>query len=304
MVLFATMKKLLLFLAGVRLFAPALQPRFRPPQSHPFRVPGRTVFVGDDEFVVRQLGPELGPPLLVIHGLGGTSTSEWYKVAPLLADRGHRVIMVDNRNHGLAPKNPERTTIEDLADDLVGVLDALGEGQVDVAGYSMGGAVAQAIAHRYRNRVRTLTLVASLDHHPALRRVLRDAWGIVLRAWERMTGVGTPEVRSGYLLAIGAVESEHGQWLWQEMHRRDADAGAQALWATVRFDGRGWLERDPPPTTVVVPRKDQIVPSAWQLGMAERIPGSDLVQLDGRHELLWTHPEEIASIIATRVSDH
>ncbi|MDF2730430.1 MAG: hypothetical protein K0T01_2217, partial [Acidimicrobiia bacterium] len=70
------MKKLwgwLVALIVLRAFAPTISPRFPPPQEHPWRTAGRTVFVGDQEFVVREAGPEGAPMLLLIHGLAGSS---------------------------------------------------------------------------------------------------------------------------------------------------------------------------------------------------------------------------------------
>ena len=109
----------------LRMFGPRFQPTFRPPQEHPLRVPGRTVFVGDDEYLVREMGPAEGVPVLLVHGLAGSSLTEWYQVAPKLAvDR--RVIMIDHRGHGLSARADIRFDVADDADDLTGVLDALG----------------------------------------------------------------------------------------------------------------------------------------------------------------------------------
>ena len=124
-----------------RFFGPTLKPRFKAPQEHPWRLSGRTVFVGDQEFLVREAGPEDGDPILLIHGLGGSSLGEWYQIGPKLATY-RRVIMVDHRNHGMAPQASQRYEVEDVADDASAVLDDPGGGAIDVVGYSMGGAIA------------------------------------------------------------------------------------------------------------------------------------------------------------------
>jgi pimeloyl-ACP methyl ester carboxylesterase len=159
----------------LRMFGPRIQPTFRPPQEHPLRLPGHTVFVGDDEYLVREMGPVEGDPVLLVHGLAGSSLTEWYQVAPKLAvDR--RVIMIDHRGHGLSARADLRFDVADDADDLTGVLDALGVGQVDVVGYSMGGVIAQAMAQRNPGRVRKLVLIATFATHSmgAPRRGLHD----------------------------------------------------------------------------------------------------------------------------------
>lgn len=282
-------------IAGVlwRLFGPRLQPEFRPPQEHPLRLPGRTVFVGDDEYLVREMGPQAGTPILLIHGLAGSSLTEWYQVAPKLAVE-RRVIMVDQRSHGLSTRADQRFEIEDMADELAGALDELGVDSVDVVGYSMGGAVAQALAKRHPGRVRRLVLLAAFATHPNRDKWLRRIGAFLTRGWERVVGVGTPEVRSGYLIARGAVEPRHARWVWRETQRRDVESGAQATFALLRFDSRPWIGRLGVDTLVIVPTRDFLVPPTWQYELASLIPGVKLVEVKGAgHELVWTHSNRV-----------
>lgn len=293
-----TLKRVLVVLVLWRAFAPVISPRFRPPQEHPLRSSGRTVFVGDQEFLVRESGPAGAKVVLLIHGLAGSSLAEWYRIGPALAEK-YRVVMVDYRSHGLAPLARDRFEVDDLADDMAGVLDQLGVGQVSVVGYSMGGAIAQALAHRHPGRVDRLVLIASFSHHPEPDRTLRAVGAVLARAFERLTGLGTPEVRSTYLRAIGAVEERHARWLWEETHRRDVDAGAQATLALLRFDSRPWVGRIEADTLVVIPTRDQLVPPAWQYELVGVLDHPTVVELVGaRHEAPWTHPERVVDEIS------
>jgi pimeloyl-ACP methyl ester carboxylesterase len=295
------LRRLLLALILWRAFAPTISPRFRPPQEHPWRSSGRTVFVGDQEFVVREAGPDGAPILLLIHGLAGSSLAEWYRIGPALAEK-YRVIMVDHRSHGLAPLARDRFEVDDLADDMAGVLDALGVGRVSVIGYSMGGTIAQAFAHRHPRRVDRLALIASFTHHPQPHRALRAIGALIARGWERLTGLGTPEVRSAYLRLTGAVEKRHARWLWEETHRRDVDAGAQATLALLRFDSRPWIRRIEAETLVVIPTLDELVPPAWQYELGASLANATIVELVGvRHEAPWTHPDLVVDVISSFV---
>lgn len=295
------LKSALALASVVRLFGPIPRPAFRPGQEHPWRIPGRTVFVGDNEFLVREAGPADGPPVVLIHGLAGSSLAEWYQVGPLLAER-HRVILIDNRSHGLSLQSRGRFEVEDAADDIAAILDHLGVGTATAVGYSLGGSIAQALADRSPHRVSSLVLLATFSHHPPLHRVLRGGGALVTRAWERLTGWGTPEVRSGYLLATGAVEERHARWLWEETQRRDPDAGAQATFAMLRFDSRDRLARLKMPISVVIPTADQLVPPAWQYRLAADAKAAEVVEVaGGRHELPWTHPELVAEVIGRAV---
>lgn len=277
-----------------RAFGPRLEPHFDPPQEHPLRVPGRTVFVGDDEYLVREMGPLGGVPVLLVHGLAGASLTEWYQIAPKLAvDR--RVIMIDHRGHGLSAMGDTRFEVEDDADDFAGVLDELGVGEVDVVGYSMGGLIAQSFARRHPGRVRKLALLATFANHSKAYRWARRIGAFLARGWERLTGVGTPEVRSGYLIARKAVEPRHARWMWRETQRRSIESGAQATFALLRFDSTEWVGRLDAPTLVLWPSSDFLVPPAWQHDMAAAIPGAKLVEIRGAgHEMVWTHADQVA----------
>ena len=286
-----------------RLFGPLIQPGFKPPQEHPLRVPGRTVFLGDDEYLVREMGPTDGVPVLLVHGLAGASLTEWYQVVPKLAVE-RRIIMVDHRGHGLSARADLRFDVADDADDLAGVLDALDVDQVDVVGYSMGGVIAQALALRHPGRVRKMVLLATFATHSTGYRWLRWIGAVAARGWERVTGFGTPEVRSGYLIARGAVKPEHARWVWRESMRRDVESGAQATFALLRFDSRDWVGRLDVEAMVVVPTGDFLVPPKWQYELASSIPGVSLVEIEGAgHELVWTHADQVGDVLRGFLGD-
>ena len=285
-----------------RLLGPLVQPRFRELQEHPWRLSGRTVFVGDEEFLVRETGPEDGDPILLIHGLGGSSLGEWYLIGPKLAAT-HRLVMIDHRSHGMSPDSHGSYEIDDIADDVAGVLDEVGIDAVTAVGYSMGGAIAQALAHRHPQRVSRLVLIATFARHPESHRAARRAGALLTRAWERLTGTGTPEVRTGYLLATGAVEPRHARWLWEETHRRNPDAGAQATFSVLRFDSTPWVGKLGKPALVIIPSADFLVPPSWQRELASLIPDAKVVDIEGaRHEVVWTHSgrvlDEIEAFLA------
>lgn len=280
-----------------RLFGRLPRPRFPQPQEHPWPLAGRSVFVGLREFIVREVGIGDGPPVVLVHGLGGSSLAEWYEVGPLLA-ANRRVILVDHRNHGLAPPDTGPYEVEDVASDLVDVIDGLGVAAFDLVGYSMGGVIAQAMARLRPDRVRRLVLVATFANHPGAWRVARQVGTFLLRAWERLTGFGTPQTRAGYLILTGAVERRHAEWMWDETHRRTIDGGAEASFALFRFDSRPWIGALEMPTLVVVPTRDQLVPVRWQYRLAGLLPAGEVVDIaGGRHEIPWTHAARLADEI-------
>ncbi|MBP8169272.1 MAG: alpha/beta fold hydrolase, partial [Azonexus sp.] len=125
------------------------------------------------------------PAILLIMGLGGHLTRWNLELCELLVARGYRVIRFDNRDCGLsthfsdAPVPDLRAlqngqpvtlpyTLDDLVADSIGLLDALGIKQANVAGASMGGAIAQLAAANYPERVISLTSIMSSSGNPAL----------------------------------------------------------------------------------------------------------------------------------------
>lgn len=134
----------------------------------------RPVTVGDLTFDVRTTGPADGEPVILLHGFPETSLS-WTSVAARLADAGLRVIAFDQRGYspGARPAEVASYATGLLADDVIGVADALGIGTFHLVGHDWGAAVAWVTAGRHPDRVRTLTAV-SVPHLTAYNAALRD----------------------------------------------------------------------------------------------------------------------------------
>lgn len=111
-----------------------------------------------------------GPPLLILHGLFGSSRN-WTAVARLLAD-SYRVHLVDLRNHGKSP-HADTMTYEEMADDVRGFMLEHGLSGAAVVGHSMGGKTAMTLALRHPEMVGHLVVVdiapvAYRPHHAEL----------------------------------------------------------------------------------------------------------------------------------------
>jgi pimeloyl-ACP methyl ester carboxylesterase len=137
------------------------------------------------------------PPLLLIAGLGDQLIIWDDELCEQLAQRGHYVIRFDNRDVGLSSKLEEAGipdigammrgeaidppyTIEDMADDAVGLLDALGIEKAHICGMSMGGMIAQAVVINHPRRVLSLTSIYSTTCNPELPPPSEEAMGILL----------------------------------------------------------------------------------------------------------------------------
>ena len=96
-----------------------------------------------------------GPAALFVHGVG-TSSALWRQVMAELSDAS-RCIAVDLPAHGASPARDDMSPAA-LAEALADLCDGLGLGQVDLVGNAPGGAIAQIVAARHPDKIRTLTL--------------------------------------------------------------------------------------------------------------------------------------------------
>jgi pimeloyl-ACP methyl ester carboxylesterase len=107
------------------------------------------------------LGPKMGQPVVLVHGLGGRS-EDWRNLAPYLARAGYRVYLPDLPGYGRSEKPANFSySVTDEAGIVVGFFDALGLKQVDLGGWSMGGWVVQRVAATRPDRVEKLMLFDS-----------------------------------------------------------------------------------------------------------------------------------------------
>ena len=132
-------------------------------------------------------GDPSGRPLLLIIGLGAQMIHWDEDLCQDLAKRGHYVIRFDNRDVGLSTKFEEAGvpnlveifgkimqgekvkppySLDDMANDAVGLLDALGIRRAHICGMSMGGMIAQTVAIRHPSRVLSLTSIYSTTGNP------------------------------------------------------------------------------------------------------------------------------------------
>src|SRR6266403_1440363 len=90
-------------------------------------------------------GPEAAPTICFIHSLSSDS-GMWAEQMPVLLAAGFQVLRIDMRGHGGSVPVAGDYTMEELAGDVAGVLDALGLAQVHYIGLSIGGMIGQAFA--------------------------------------------------------------------------------------------------------------------------------------------------------------
>lgn len=134
----------------------------QPASRHVDRQGTRRVTVGEVELCYDTVGDSRHPTLLLIMGMGPQLIHWPDELCRLLAVEGFHVVRFDNRDAGRSTHLQGRPcTLEDVADDTVGLLAALGIAHAHVVGASLGGMVAQLLATRHPHRVRSLASLMS-----------------------------------------------------------------------------------------------------------------------------------------------
>lgn len=275
------------------------------------------------------LGKPADPAIVLIMGLGMQLVAWPDAFCEGLVARGFRVIRFDNRDSGLSGKIhlkkrpnlllafasawlklPVRApyTLNDMAADTVGLLDALGIGRAHIVGASMGGMIAQVVAAIYPRRVISLTSIMSSSGNPkvsrsrprAMRALLskpsdpNDTEQVVEHLIRLFGVIGSP----GYPTDQGELRRRIGRGVRRAYH--PAGVLQQLLAIIASGDRRDLLAKIAAPTLVIHGADDPLVPVAAGRDTAHHIKGARLMVIDGMaHDLppglLPTLVEAIAS---------
>jgi pimeloyl-ACP methyl ester carboxylesterase len=282
------------------------------------------------ELEFERSGDPQRPTIVLIMGLGMQLTAWPEDLVDALVARGYAVLRFDNRDAGLSTQidafRPRGLTgallraaaglpidapyrLCDLADDTVGLLDALGLQRVHVVGASMGGMVAQLVAARHPQRVLSLTSIMSTSGA----RWLPPPRPAALLALMRRppAGASVDALVDHYVKLFGVIGSpDHPTpepHLRERLHRslsrayRPAGTARQLLAIVASGDRCADLARITAPTLVIHGAADPLVPAAAGRDTARRIRGADLLMVPGMgHDL----PPSLLPMLAERIAMH
>ena len=240
-----------------------------------------------------------GRPLLLIMGIGG-NLDMWDPFERALHRHGIQTVTYDSPGTGESADWRWPRRMAGLARLVVRMLDRVGYDEVDVLGVSLGGAVAQQLAHIAPLRVRRLVLAATspgLGGIPGSPRVmLALASPRRYRSPEYLRRVA-PDLYGGRLRREPALLAEHSH---ARLARPPTTAGyVKQLYAVPWWSSLPWLHRLRQPTLVLAGDDDPIVPLVNGRILARRIPGARLhVVRGGGHLFLLEEGAEVAAVVA------
>ncbi|WP_372423351.1 3-oxoadipate enol-lactonase [Salinarimonas chemoclinalis] len=256
-----------------------------------------TIVVDGIRFNVRLDGPETAPVLMLSNSLSSNLTM-WEPQMEALTRRW-RVLRYDQRGHGATQVSPRPFAVDDLADDAVGILDALGIAKVHFCGVSMGGMTGMSLLRRHRARVERAVLANTAAHMGP-----PDLWNQRIRT-----------VRAGGMEAV--VDATVARWLTAGFRASAPEAvasiramilstppeGYAACCAAIRdMDQRESIRAITSPVLVIIGAHDPATtPQAGALVEAA-IAGARAVTLDGAHLTNIEQPEAFSTAVADFLS--
>lgn len=268
------------------------------------------------------IGDEAGAPMLLVTGLGGQLTAWDLELCELLAAHGYWVIRFDNRDAGLSTivggdikldlaallagdGSSATYTLDEMADDAVAVLDALGVARAHVVGSSMGGMIAQTLALRYPDRMLSLCSIMSTPG-PTVAPPSSPQALLALFSTPPADRLGAIEAS---VSATRALASPHAPFDAERTRARATAAydrsfqpgGIVRQLAAIFASGdRTERLRDVRlPTLVIHGEDDQLIPLAGGIKTAEAIPEAELLILpEMGHELPPRWWRRVADAIA------
>jgi len=240
-----------------------------------------------------------GSPLILIHGFPLDHTM-WQRQIAALAQR-HRVVAPDLRGFGNSEVTDGTVTMQQMADDVAGILDALGIGEpVAFCGLSMGGYVAWQFWERHRRRLAALILCdtraaadtpeAAANRHTTAEEVLRDgpdalAETMIPKLLCEATRKDNPDLVTSLRRVIRATDP------------RGIAAASRGMAERPDFTPR--LPEIDCPTLVVVGEHDAISTVDEMRSIAGAIPGAELAVIShSGHMSPMENPEEVNSALA------
>lgn len=248
-----------------------------------------------DYFLAGDSGPQ--PDLLLIHGTGGTARSNWEHLAPGLTD-GRRVIAPDLAGSGATTDHGGRLELPELVAQAGAAADDAGAQRYDVVGFSLGAAVAAALAATHPERVRRLVLIggwaSSADGRAQLlfglwHHLHRTDPGALARLFT-LTGFSAPFL------------AKRPPQVVERMVERTLATLPPGIGRQAELDGRldltALLPSITAPTLVVAGTHDAMVPPAGSGALAAAIAGAQYLELDSGHLVLFEQPAALTDAIS------
>jgi pimeloyl-ACP methyl ester carboxylesterase len=237
-------------------------------------------------------GPPGAETMLLLHGVGMTADLNWGGSYAALSQR-FRVVAPDLHGHGRNGHPSPGFRLEDCADDVVALANALGVQRFIATGYSMGSLIAQLVWRRHPEHVSRLVLCAGSRNFlgtPAERMasLFGPLFTVAVRMNPMLSALGAGDMGPHL---VNDLDGDLRQFALTEMNRTSMTTVAAALVAVSKFTSHDWIGDIDIPVSILVTTRDKVVPAARQRRLAEAIPHAKLVTIDGDHTVYISDPD-------------
>lgn len=239
-----------------------------------------------------------GPVVVLSHALG-CELGMWDGVAAALKGR-YTVLRHDHRGHGRSEAVPGPYTMDMLADDLAGLIEAQGAGPVHFVGLSMGGMTAQALAAKYPHLVKSITIANAAMYYDEAARAMWAARVKTVLA-QGMEAIADGALQRWFTPAFRADETGGGAQrvavLRERLVNTDAAAYAASCEAVAGIDFRASNGSIRCPTLVIAGTRDEATPVVMSEAICQSIPGAQLTTLPAAHLSAVEQPDAFAELL-------
>ena len=245
-----------------------------------------------------------GEPVAFLNGI--LMTVDSWKLQTAQLSRRFRCLMHDFRGQLLSSKPADAWTLEDHAEDFGALLDHLGIDSCHVVGTSYGGEVGMIFAANWPERVRSLTVIASVSElGPDTERIARDWRRAALEAPESLYRTMLPTTFSPEFVTANPRLVELGD---ERLNACDAEffrAFARLVDAFFQLNITPGLKQIRCPTLIIAGEKDLLKPPRYSQIIADNISGSKLLVAPGAgHAAVLEQPEWINTELMTFLKAH
>ena len=269
----------------------------------------------------QDMGPQSAEPVVLVMGLGAQMLHWGDTLVQGLLDNGYRVVLLDNRDAGLSQKFYDLSappvwwmllkekvgvagdppyTLNQMAGDVIGLMDELGISRANIVGASMGGMIVQLMAAEYPQRVISVTSIMSSSGAPglpesepeAVKALASAAGGSSSRQEKIEKGVqisrtlGSPEyfseAHARQMVERIANRGSYAPGMLRQLQAVLASGDRSELLGTISV-----------PALVVHGEDDPLLPLAHGRDTADKIPGARFVAIPGMAHVMEPEPSEL-----------
>lgn len=231
--------------------------------------------IGKERFYYETDGK--GSPLVLIAGYS-CDLSLWNGIREELA-RDFQLVLFDHRGVGRTEDVKEMFTIETMAEDVVGIIDALRLDRPAVLGHSMGGAVVQVLAHRFRDKIgKTIIAQAVIKLTPVAKAALVGNLHLLQDGVPRKR---LAEVIIPWLFSDALVDNPEFCELFIRLQEENPNPAkpeglAKQCAALMQFDSTSWYPQIQTAPLILAGEEDRMCPPKSAEEMASKIPNAKL----------------------------